>query len=63
MPLCSYFFHRRDAENATDVRAETSAEDRFSWFIEADTGHVLSVTMWKLVREFFARYLKDATGE
>jgi dienelactone hydrolase len=35
------------------------AEDRFTWFIEANTGHVLSVTMWQQVRDFFARHLKD----
>ncbi|MFV1966857.1 MAG: dienelactone hydrolase family protein, partial [Pirellulaceae bacterium] len=37
------------------------AEAKFTWFIEANTGHVLSVAMWKLVRAFFTRHLKSAT--
>jgi hypothetical protein len=35
-----------------------NADECFSWFIENDTGHVLSVAMWRRVREFFARHLK-----
>jgi len=34
------------------------AEDRFSYFIEPNTGHVLSDAMWDHVRRFFARHLR-----
>ncbi|MEY4395380.1 MAG: hypothetical protein RL595_2629, partial [Planctomycetota bacterium] len=35
-----------------------NAGDKFTWFIQEKTGHVLSDEMWKLTREHFARYLK-----
>ena len=34
------------------------AEQKFSNYIEADTGHVLSEEMWRRTREFFRRELK-----
>ena len=34
------------------------ASEQFSYFIEPDTGHVLSAEMWKRVRAFFARHLR-----
>jgi dienelactone hydrolase len=34
------------------------AQDHFSYFIEANTGHVLSPEMWKRTRDWFAKYLK-----
>ena len=36
------------------------AEDMFSYFIEPDTGHVLSPKMWALTRAFFERHLRNA---
>jgi dienelactone hydrolase len=33
------------------------ARDRFTWFIEKDTGHVLSEAMWQRVRDVFAKHL------
>jgi hypothetical protein len=33
------------------------SEDRFTWFIEKDTAHVLSEGMWQHVRKTFARHL------
>ncbi|MGE0376173.1 MAG: dienelactone hydrolase family protein, partial [Planctomycetaceae bacterium] len=37
--------------------AAQGASDRFSYFIEPGTGHVLSDEMWRRTREFFARHL------
>ena len=34
------------------------AADKFSYFIEAGTGHVLSEQMWKLARDQFRKYLR-----
>jgi dienelactone hydrolase len=36
------------------------AEDRFTWYIEAGSGHILSEAMWDRVKGHFARYLKGA---
>ena len=36
------------------------AEDKFSWFIEPATGHVLSEEMWNRTRDCFAKHLKSA---
>ena len=33
------------------------AESKFSWFIEPDTGHVLSDKMWARTKAFFAKHL------
>ncbi|REJ86561.1 MAG: hypothetical protein DWQ34_09040 [Planctomycetota bacterium] len=33
------------------------AEDKFSYFIEEDTGHVLSDEMWRRTKEWFAKHL------
>src|SRR5690606_6614534 len=33
------------------------AEDKFSYFIEPNTGHVLSDAMWQRVRDFFKKHL------
>ena len=40
--------------------ARAGAGDRFTWFIEEGTGHVLSPAMWAHVRECFEKELKDA---
>ncbi|MBS0260712.1 MAG: dienelactone hydrolase family protein [Planctomycetes bacterium] len=34
------------------------AEEHFSWFIEPETGHVLSAEMWKRTSAWLARYLR-----
>lgn len=34
------------------------AEDKFTYFIEPNTGHVLSEAMWSHVQPFFARHLR-----
>ncbi len=34
------------------------AGDKFSWFIEENTGHVLSDTMWQKTRDWFGQHLK-----
>ncbi len=34
------------------------AAEKFTWFVEKDTGHVLSVEMWKRVKDMFARHLR-----
>lgn len=36
------------------------AEDRFTWFIESKTGHVLSPKMWQRTRNFFKQHLSPA---
>jgi dienelactone hydrolase len=36
---------------------QAKASDRFSFFIEPETGHVLSDEMWNRTRTFFARHL------
>ena len=33
------------------------AEDKFSYFIEENTGHVLSDEMWKRTKAWFTRHL------
>ncbi len=38
--------------------AEKSASDRFSFYIEKGTGHVLSDEMWARTKAHFAKYLK-----
>jgi dienelactone hydrolase len=44
-------------ERIRKMYAAQGAEDRFSHFIEPDTGHVLSPEMWRRTHEFFAKYL------
>jgi dienelactone hydrolase len=34
------------------------AENNFTWFIQENTGHVLSPEMWEKTKTFFARHLK-----
>jgi dienelactone hydrolase len=45
---------------ATIARAYQAqhADDKFSYFIEPDTGHVLSERMWLRVKTFFAEHLQ-----
>ena len=37
---------------------KAGVRDRFSWYIEEGTGHVLSEEMWKRTRQVFARHLR-----
>ena len=51
---------RRGVEVIRRAYEACHADENFTWFIEEDTGHVLSVSMWQQVRDFFARHLKPA---
>jgi dienelactone hydrolase len=51
---------RRGIETIAKAYQSVHAEDRFSWFIEEGTGHVLSDKMWKLTSAWFAKHLKSA---
>ena len=39
--------------------AAAGASEKFSWFIEENTGHVLSDEMWLLTKLHFEKYLKS----
>ncbi len=45
-------------ERIRRMYAAQGAEDRFTWYIEPEAGHVLSPEMWRRTREFFERHLK-----
>lgn len=51
---------RRGMEVISRAYQSVHAEDRFSYFIEPDTGHVLSEEMWRRTAAWFARHLRDA---
>jgi dienelactone hydrolase len=51
---------RRGIETITRSYESVHAQDKFSWFIEEGTGHVLSDEMWKRAKNWFARHLKSA---
>lgn len=51
---------RRGVETIAKAYQSVHAEERFSWFIEQETGHVLSPEMWKRASAVFAKYLKMA---
>src|SRR5579863_629923 len=48
---------RGGIETIAKAYQSVHAEDRFSWFIEENTGHVLSDEMWKRTKAVFARHL------
>jgi dienelactone hydrolase len=48
---------RQGVETIERAYQAVHAEKKFSYFIEPETGHVLSSEMWKRTREFFARHL------
>ena len=48
---------REGIERIGQMYAAAGAADRFSHFIEPDTGHVLSPEMWRRTKEFFAKHL------
>lgn len=51
---------RRGLQRIQEVYQRAGVPENFTFFIEPDTGHVLSQTMWGHVRECFARHLKIA---
>ncbi|MBI3863140.1 MAG: dienelactone hydrolase family protein [Planctomycetia bacterium] len=51
---------RRGIETISRAYQSVHAEDRFSWFIEPATGHLLSEEMWKRTRDWFAKHLNPA---
>ncbi len=50
---------RRGVQRIADVYSKMDVPDNFSFFIEPDTGHVLTDTMWEHVKECFNRNLKS----
>ncbi|AMV19413.1 dienelactone hydrolase family protein [Planctomyces sp. SH-PL14] len=48
---------REGIETIAKAYAKQNASDRFTAFIEPDTGHVLSPAMWDLTKAFFAKHL------
>ncbi len=48
---------REGIQTIEKAYARAGASDRFSAFIEPDTGHVLSPKMWQKTKDFFARHL------
>ncbi|MDA1051452.1 MAG: dienelactone hydrolase family protein [Planctomycetota bacterium] len=48
---------RAGVEKIATAYAAANAADRFTYFIEADTGHVLSDAMWQRTRDTFAKHL------
>ncbi|MEM7012648.1 MAG: dienelactone hydrolase family protein [Verrucomicrobiota bacterium] len=49
---------REGIKRIEEAYLEADAPDQFSYFIEEDTGHVLSERMWNLTREFFKKHLQ-----
>ena len=48
---------RAGVETIRRAYSKAGVEDRFSHFIEPDSGHVLSDEMWRRARDWFRRYL------
>ncbi|MCA9064068.1 MAG: dienelactone hydrolase family protein [Planctomycetaceae bacterium] len=48
---------RAGCKRIADAYAAVGAADRFTYFIEPDTGHVLSDAMWERTQKTFARHL------
>lgn len=48
---------RAGCERIAEAYARENAADKFTYFIEPDTGHVLSEAMWQRTREAFAKHL------
>ncbi len=49
---------RKGVEQIEESYAKLNAKNRFSYFIEKDTGHVLSETMWRRTKATFANAFK-----
>jgi len=45
-------------ERIAEAYGKADARERFTWFVEKDTGHVLSEAMWERVKDVFARHLR-----
>jgi dienelactone hydrolase len=50
-------YAKRGIKRIEQAYARQQASTQFSYFIEPDTGHVLSDEMWRRVRDFFAKKL------
>lgn len=50
---------RRGAKTIAEAYQRADAADKFSYYIEEGTGHVLSDEMWRRTREFFDRHLRQ----
>ena len=48
---------RAGIETISRAYAAAGAAERFTWFIEPDTGHVLSEAMWQRALGTFQKYL------
>jgi len=53
---------RRGVKKIAAAYQARGAADRFSWYIEAGAGHVLSPEMWRRTREWFDRHLRQPWG-
>jgi dienelactone hydrolase len=49
---------RRGVQIIARAYEAVHAQDKFSCFIEADTGHVLSPEMWRRTKDWFAKHLR-----
>jgi dienelactone hydrolase len=49
---------RKGLKRIADVYKKAGVPWNFTFFIESDTGHVLSVAMWQHTKECFAKHLK-----
>jgi dienelactone hydrolase len=49
---------RQGVETIARAYAAAGAPEKFSHYIEADSGHVLSDEMWRRTREWFAKHLR-----
>lgn len=52
-------FAKQGIERIAKAYRDAGAEDHFTWFIEPETGHVLSEAMWEKTRDCFRKHLKD----
>jgi dienelactone hydrolase len=50
---------RKGVEKIAAVYRDAGAEEKFSYFIEKDTGHVLSEQMWRLTKDWFDKHLRS----
>jgi dienelactone hydrolase len=50
---------RSGCQRIAQAYARQNAADQFRYFIEPDTGHVLSPAMWAQTKEWFARHLRS----
>ena len=48
---------RAGCERIAKIYAAAGVPDQFSYFIEPETGHVLSKSMWQKTQDVFARHL------